>query len=65
MLNMDILLIFFNMEVYCVFSLESPHPVHTIYRFEYENRKSPLIIPNLQLSVFVPRDSRTSSKQPW
>ena len=54
---MDIFLIFFNMKVYCVFSLESPHrgdsnknTQHTI--FNRKKKKSPQIIPNLQLWNF-------------
>ena len=49
---MDIFLIFFNMKVYCVFSLESSHrgdsnenTQHTIFNrnipFSIEKRKSP------------------------
>ena len=59
---MDIFLIFFNMKVYCVFSVESPHrgdsnenTQHTIF-----NRKSkpPQIIPNLQLWNFFQRTQK-------
>ena len=66
---MDIFLIFFNMKVYCMFSLESPHrgdsnenTQHTVF-----NRKTK-ISPNYPKSAameFFPRDSKTSSKQPW
>ena len=66
---MDIFSILFNMKVCCVFSLESPHRddsnEYTQYTIFSIKRKSPLIITNLQLWVFVPRDLRTSSKQPW
>ena len=63
--NRDIFSIFFNMNVYCVFSLGSPHQCdskeytqHTIINI----KKSPLTHADIML-VF-PRDSRTSSKQP-
>ena len=66
---MDIFLIFFNIKVCCVFSLESPHrgdsnenTQHTIF-----NRKKK-VSPNYTKSAamdFFPRDSKTSSKQPW
>ena len=64
---MDIFLIFFNMKVCCVFSLELPHrgdsnenTQHTIF-----NRKKK-ISPNYHKSApmeFFPRDSKASSKQ--
>ena len=66
---MDIFSIFFNMKVCCVFSLESPHrgdsneyTQYTIFNIEKENH--PKIISNLQLWIFVPNDSRTSSNSP-
>ena len=66
---MDIFSILFNLKVSCVFSLESPHRGDSNESIQYTifniKRKSPKIIPNLQLWIFVPRDSRTSSKQPW
>ena len=66
---MDIFSIFLNMRVCCVFSLESPHRgdsnEYTQYTIFNIKQKSSYIILNLQLWVFVPRDSRTSSKQPW
>ena len=67
---MDIFSILFNMKVCCVFSSDTPHRgdsnEYTQYTiFNIKKKKSPLIIPNLQLWVFVQRDSRTSSKQPW
>ena len=44
MLNGDIILIFFDMNVFCVFSLESPHRgnsyeniQHTIFNIKKEN----------------------------
>ena len=67
--NRDIFLIFFNMKVYCVFSLESPHRgdsnVYTQYTIFVIQTK---ITPDYSSSAamgFFPRDSRTSSKQPW
>ena len=65
---MDIISILFSMRVCCVFLLESPHRgdsnEYTQYTIFNIKRKSPLIIPNLQLWVFVPRDARPSLKQP-
>ena len=60
---MHILSIFFNMKVYCVFTLESPHRgdsnvVHAVYQFYNKKRKS------AAMGCF-PRHSRTSSKHPW
>ena len=64
--------IFFSMKVCCMFSLESPHrgdsnecTQHTII-----NTKKKIILnfPKYNISAaigFFPRDSRTSSKQPW
>ena len=54
---MDIFSIFFNMKVYCVFSLESPHRgesnEYTQYTtFNVKNKITLMIIPNLQLWVF-------------
>ena len=37
---MDILSIFFNMKVYCVFSLESPHNEYTQYTIFNMNKKN-------------------------
>ena len=52
-LNMDIFLIFLNMRVCCVFSLESPHRgdsnEYTQYTIFNIKQKSPYIILNLQL----------------
>ena len=66
---MDIFLIFFNMKVYCVFSLESPHrgdsnenTQHTIFN---RKKKISLNYPKSAAMEFFPRDSKTSSKQPW
>ena len=66
---MDMYSIFFNMKVYCLFPLESPHRgdsnVYTQYTIFIIKKKITQIILNLQLWGFFPRDSRTSSKQPW
>ena len=66
----DIFLIFFNMKVCCVFSLELPHrgdsnenTQHTI--FNYRKKKISLNYPKSAAMDFFPRDSKTSSKQPW
>ena len=66
---MDIFSISFNMKVYCVFSLESPHRgdsnVYTQYTIFIIKKKITPIILNLQLKGFFPMDSRTSSKELW
>ena len=67
---MDIFSIFFSMKVYCVFSLESPHRgdsnVYTQCTIFIVKK---IIIPDLSKSAdsgdIFPRDSRTSSKQPF
>ena len=66
---MDIVSIFFNIKVYCVFSLESPrrgdsneYPQYTIFNMK---KKNTLDYPKSAAMGFFPRDSRTSSKQPW
>ena len=67
---MDIFSIFFNMKVYCVFSLESPHRGDS---YEYiqcttvlsMKKKITLKYPKSAAMGFFPRDQRTSSKQPW
>ena len=33
--------IVFNTNVCCVFSLESPHNIHTIYHFQYKKENHP------------------------
>ena len=65
---MDIFSIFFNMKVCCVFSLESPHrgdsnecTQYTIFNIK---KKITLNYPKSAAVGFLPRDSRTSSKQP-
>ena len=66
---MDIFLIFFNIKVCCVFSLESPHrgdsnenTQHTIFN---RKKKVSLNYPKSTAMEFFPRDSKMSSKQPW
>ena len=60
---MDIFSIFFNMKVCCVSLLESgdsnEYTQHTIFNIK---KKITLIYPKSELWVFVPRDSKTSSK---
>ena len=62
-------MIFFNMKVCCVFSLESPHrgdsTEYTQYTTFNMNKKNSLNDPKSAAVGFFPRDSRTSSKQPW
>ena len=67
--NMDIFSIFFNMKVYCVFSLESPkrgesneYKQNTISQYK---KKIILNYPKSATMGFVQRDSRMSWKQPW
>ena len=66
---MDIFLIFFNMKVCCVFSLESPHRgdsnEFTQYTIFSMNKINTLNYPKSAAMGFFLRDSRTSSKQPW
>ena len=66
---MDIFLIFFNMKVCCVFTLESPHRgdsnEYTQYTIFNMNKKNTLSYPKSAAMGFYPRDSRTSSKYPW
>ena len=62
---MDSFSIFFNMNV-CSHEnrlIEAILMSTNNVTFSIKKRKSPLIIPNLQLCIF-PRDSRASSKQP-
>ena len=62
-------MIFFNMKVCCVFSLESPHRgdsnEYTQYTIFNMNEKNTLNYPKSAAKGFIPRDSRMSSKQPW
>ena len=68
---MDIFSIFFNMKVYCVFLLESPHRgdsnEHTKYIIINIEKKITLNHPKSAVTVigFFPKDSKTSSRQPW
>ena len=56
--------IFFNRKVYCVFSIESPNEYiqYTIFNMK---KKNTLNYPKSATMGMFPRDSRTSSKQPW
>ena len=66
-----LLFIFFNMKVYCLFSLESPprgdsNNYTTKFHFIIIIKKK--ITPDYSKSAamgFFPKDSRTSSKRPW
>ena len=64
--NRDIFSIFFNMKVYCVFSLESPHRsdsnVYTQYTIFVIKMKITPNYPKYAAMGFFPKDSRTSSK---
>ena len=67
--NRDIFSIFFDVKVCCVFSLESPHrgdsnenTSNTIFNIK---KKITLNYTKSAAMGFFPRDSRTSSKQPW
>ena len=61
--------IFFEMKVYCVFSLESPHRGDSNEYIQYTifniNTKSILNYFKSAAMRFFLRDSRISSKQPW
>ena len=58
--------IFYNMKVYCVFPLESPHRgdsnEYTQYTIFNMNKKNTLIYPKSASMGFFPKDLRTSSK---
>ena len=67
--NRDIFSIFFNIKVCCVFSLESPHRGDsnectqcTIFNIKKKIESND---PKYVGMGLFPRDSRTSSKQPW
>ena len=68
---MDIFSIFFNMKVYRVFLLESPHRgdsnEYTKYIIINIEKKITLNHPKSAVTVigFFPKGSRTSSRQPW
>ena len=57
------------MKVCCVYSLESPHwgdsNEYTQYTVFNIKKKITLNYPKSAAKGFFPRDSRTSSKQPW
>ena len=62
-------LIFYNMKVCCVFSLESPHrgdsneySQYTIFNIK---KKISFIYPKSVAIGIFHRDSKSSSKQPW
>ena len=63
----DIFSIFYNIKLYCVFSLESPHRgdfnEYTQYTIFNMNEKNILNYSKSAAMGFFPRDSRTSSKQ--
>ena len=67
-LSRDIFFTFFNMKVYCVFSLESPHRGdsndYTQYTIFNIKRKVDLNYLKSAAMGLFPRDSSTSSKQP-
>ena len=67
--NRNIFSMFFNMKVYCVFSLESPQRgdsnEYTQYTISQYKKEVILNCPKSATMVFVPMDKRTSSKQPW
>ena len=64
--NRDIFTIFFNMKVYCVFSLESPHQGDSNEYTQYSifNIKKEITQNYSEFAAvrFFPRDSRMSSK---
>ena len=67
--NRDILFIFISMKVYCVFSLESPqrgdskeYTQYTVFNIKKMNYTK---LPQICSKGIFPKDSRTSSKQPW
>ena len=67
--NRDIFSIFFYLKVYCVFSLESPHRgdsnEYTQYTIFNIKKEITLNYPKSSAQGCFPRDSKTSSKQPW
>ena len=66
---MDLFSRFFNMKVSCVFSLESPHRgdsnEYTQYILVSTKENITLNYPKSTAMRFFPRNSRTSSKEPW
>ena len=67
--NRDIFSIFYYIKVYCVFSLESPHRGDSNEDIQCTifNTKKKITVNNPKSAAvgFFPKDSRTSSKQPW
>ena len=66
--NKDIVWIFYIMKVCCVFSLELPHlgdSEYTQYTIFNIKKKTTLNYPKSAAKRLFPRDSRTTSKQPW
>ena len=65
--NRDIFLIFYNMKIYYVFSLELPHSnEYTQYTIKKSiKKKITLNYPQPAAMGVFPRDLRTSLKQPW
>ena len=65
----DIFSMYFNMKVFCVFSLELPirgdSDEYTQYTNSNIKRKVDLNYPKSAVMGFFPRDSSTSSKQLW
>ena len=62
---------YYNMKVSCVISLESPHwcdsneyTQYTVFNI-IKKEENHTILPNSAAKGLFPRDSRTSSKQPW
>ena len=66
---MNFFSIFFNMKVCCVLLLESPHQGDSNEYKQYSifniKMKITLNYPKSTAMRFLPRDSRTSSKQLW
>ena len=66
---MGIYSIFYNVKVYCVFSLESPHlgdsNEYTQYTIFYMNKKNTLNYPKSAAMGLFLRGPRMSSKQLW
>ena len=58
---------FFNVKIYCVFSLVSPHRGDSNEYTQYTvfNKTDTMNYPKSAAMDFFPRDSRMSSKQPW
>ena len=67
--NRDIFSIFLNIKIFCVFLVELSHRGDSIEYTQYTifniTRKMDLNYLKFAAIGFFPRDSRTSSKQPW